>query len=280
MILKDLIMYINEDQRRFVDILHVKTKHKTRRIINPNSTYRTAQKLLLSLLENYKLKIHDSAYGWRRGRSRTECAALHVGKKVVMDLDLKNYFDQIDDIILVETFLNNGITDIAGIDIGAIAHFLTFPWDNKRIMPQGFLTSPLFANIVRYNLDVELEAYANSKNLTYTSYGDNLIFSGDVITKNEKNEIISIIESHNFKVNRRKCHIMPYYTRQSILGYVVNEKLNVAKEYYEKVFKHIISGIKRGTPPSKHVINGYKNVLKVNNHAYNYLNKLQGIIGV
>jgi hypothetical protein len=252
-----------------------KIGRKKRRLVNSSDLYKTVQAGILSLLEQSPLLVHESAYGWVRNRSREDCLAPHVRQRVVMEIDLKNYFFQIDDSKIARYFAKYNITELAGIPAESIILATTFDVfkNGQRVLPQGFKTSGFIANAVRYDLDEAIAQWCFERGLIYTNYGDNLIVSGDTIRKRvEGEEVASIIASHGFRSGKIK--VMPFYTRQEVLGYVINEKINVSKDYRERVNKKIIKYLRGEENLSPHQVRGYINAVKVNPRAKQYLKKL------
>ena len=62
-----------------------------RRILAPEASFKEHQRRILHRLLG-RLKAHDAAHGFERGRSIATHARHHVGKALVVRLDLKDFF--------------------------------------------------------------------------------------------------------------------------------------------------------------------------------------------
>ena len=61
---------------------------------------------------------------------------------------------------------------------------------DKQVLPMGFKTSPIISNIIFRNLDIQIQKLCSEKNIVYTRYADDMLFSS-----NKKN---SYIHTDNF----------------------------------------------------------------------------------
>ena len=106
-------------------------------------------------------------------------------------------------------------------------------------LPQGAPTSPAITNIIMYDFDETVGAFCNEKNIAYTRYCDDMTFSGDF----DEKEIISFVKNVLFKfglhLNNRKTAVVPAIKRQCVTGIVVNEKMNITKDYRKKVRQEV-----------------------------------------
>ena len=249
---------------------------KVRKITSPNMEY----KELLKSINNYMISndlflIHSKSFAWANNLDRFDCVAPHVNQRYVVEADIKNYFDNVTEEHLIELFNRHNIAEIGGVPIESIIKLVTIPYRGKLQLPQGFPTSPYFANAVRYPMDCDIEAFAKANNYRFTSYGDNFFLSGYKINPGLKNSIKAIAEKYNFYIPNRKIKVMPYYKRQMILGIIINKKLSVPKEYVNETIGSVIKCIKNNEPISPS-LRGKIAVLKqsTNQRNYNYINKL------
>lgn len=106
---------------------------------------------------------------------------------------------------------------------------------NNRL-PQGGVGSPFLSNLFLYSFDWRMAwiCYKLDK-CQYTRYADDIVISSN----NNKQKLIKllkitsyILEKYYFlEVNNKKTKIMHYNQRQIVCGLVVNEKLNLKKEW-------------------------------------------------
>ena len=86
-----------------------------------------------------------------------------------------------------------------------------------------------------YDFDETVGAFCFEKSIAYTRYCDDMTFSGDF----DEGEIISFVKEKLRKLGlflkNRKTAIIPAFKRQTVTGIVVNEKLNITKEYKKNI---------------------------------------------
>ncbi len=160
-----------------------------------------------------------------------ENAKMHVGKKTVLTIDLKDFFPSITarrirDLLLAKPFyFNENIANAIGL-------LTTY---NGRL-PQGAPTSPVLSNFVCLDFDAELQAWSVKNNIIYSRYADDLTFSADEFIIEQKiEEIKSMIVAHGFVVNEEKLRQRLKNRKQTVTGLTVNTKVNVDRRYFKKV---------------------------------------------
>ena len=194
--------------------------------------------------------LHNAAVGFRAGRSVMDCAQQHVGKKIVVRIDLENFFGSINNARVRNLFM------VAGYQYKIakrLAWICTAPAMTQKSddfakidpalkhsrLPQGAPTSPALANAVAFGLDRRVAALCESIELSYTRYADDLIFSSNHLSlthaKRFATTVAVIAMEEGFQVNFRKTKFMRLGTRQKVLGLTVNQKANVTREYYENL---------------------------------------------
>ena len=203
------------------------------------------------------IPAHDSAHGFRPRRSIRTYAAPHVGRSVVLKLDLLDFFPSIGSSRVTALFLSCGYPEPVARLLSALCSNAA-PSDvwarreapspcegtsrSRRLLqrphlPQGAPTSPALANLCAYRLDARLSGLASASGGTYTRYADDLAFSGDPAFARtiERFHVhaCAIALEEGFRVNTRKTRIMRRGVCQRIAGVVVNEKVNVPRADYE-----------------------------------------------
>lgn len=216
-------------------------------ILAPKSELKQLQrKVLWELINNVQSRtISLSVHGFVPQRSIITNARHHVGKQVVLRMDLESFFPSIHLLRVRDLFESFGYpTPVASalallctkydretvIRDGA-PHFLAH---GPRHLVQGSPTSPALANLVARELDTQLEGLAVRFKLTYTRYADDLTFSGDRsrslrISHTFLSSAQTIIREQGFKVNQRKTSFAHQSTRQLVTGIVVNEKASTPR---------------------------------------------------
>jgi RNA-directed DNA polymerase len=168
------------------------------------------------------------------GKSIAKMAQTHIGKDVVISLDLSDFFPSIKQYMVKKIFTGLGLGETASI---VLSELVTY----KAFVPQGSITAPKLSNIISaYTFGPEIEQYCKTHNIDLTIYADDITLSynnisDELIDKVAKaNEIIAFItatvEKYKFSINKKKTKVMPGYRRQWVCGAVVNEKVNMLKK--------------------------------------------------
>ncbi len=160
----------------------------------------------------------NSVHGYVRHRSIKTNAKRHLGKKVVLRFDIKDFFGAINEKKVNETFINLGFQD-------KISDILTKLTTHERKLAQGFCTSPLLANIFCANMDYDFEKLSDSMNCSYTRYSDDCYFSSNE-TLPSQIEIDKILSDYGFSLNLTKWKIMKKGGNQYVTGLTVVDKIN------------------------------------------------------
>jgi len=197
------------------------------------------QKILYDIL--YQVAPSSAAFGFIKNRNAIDGAKKHLTNKLLLELDLENYFTNINYGMVISGFyyVLNSINDRNkkgdSFDVKNDAKVLAAICTYKGVLPQGAPTSPALANIITKPLDADLILISNKFKVTYSRYADDLTFSHqdlnfdiDAFMVNIK----TIIKFNGFKVNNNKTRILRPHRRQQITGVVINDKLSISKPYY------------------------------------------------
>lgn len=182
----------------------------TRTISVPSPTALTIQRWVLTEILS-KLDIHSRSFGFVPKRSVVDNAREHLGQKVHLKLDLKDFFPSIKFNRVMKVFLS------AGYPV-SIAYFLARICCVNKSLPQGAATSPTLSNLVAKRLDIGLAAYSSERDLTYTRYADDLTFSGDKISSTEISQISYIINQQGFYLNEKKTLLLGEKSKKIVTG--------------------------------------------------------------
>jgi len=213
------------------------------------------RKLLDDILD--RIPPHESAHGFRPGRSVRTYVEPHVGKHAVLKLDLRHFFASVGFAQVVSVFMTAGYPEavaqaLAGLCTNAVPSDIwkeptcplsgTERWHTlqrfrRPHLPQGSPSSPALANLCLYRLDCRLAAYARAAGAHYTRYADDLVFSGDrEFAKSIKRfhvHVCALVMEEGFAVQPRKTRVMRRGVRQRVAGVVINEVPNIARDEYD-----------------------------------------------
>jgi hypothetical protein len=222
----------------------------------PKRRLKHIQKQILSeILE--KIPVHPAAHGFRRGRSIKSFAAPHAGQRVVVRMDLRDFFPSISAPRVQAMFRTAGYPEsvanlLGGLCTNAAPRALwieqagrldplrmaearhLYAWPH---LPQGAPSSPALANVCAYRIDCRLTGMAEASGAVYTRYADDIAFSGgeDFERNAERFSIhaAAILLDLGFAVRHRKTRIMRQGVRQYLAGIVTNQHLNVVRRDYD-----------------------------------------------
>lgn len=169
--------------------------HKRRHIDAPSEILKSAQTIYKTFIEDtLKVQNHNAAYAYTKGRSVVTKNQKHADNesKWFLDLDLKNFFNSID-----ETFLRKMLLEVYPFKYIPEEHFNRIIKLSlfKGVLPQGSVLSPTLTNILMVPIDDEINKTLtnyNKHHYVYTRYADDITISSK--QKFNPNEIIQIIK--------------------------------------------------------------------------------------
>lgn len=187
-------------------------------------------RILKTLLES--VPIPDYVYAFEKGKSIPKMTEKHVGKGLVISLDLKDFFTSIKQYHLNQAFIHLGMGPRPAWTLSELCSY-------RYYTPQGALTSPKLSNIiVAMTFGPVLKEYCDRKGYTLTIYADDITISMDEDLIKEHGigaakEIVSfasnVVESFKFHLNKKKTKFMRPSQRQYVCGVVVNRMRNLQK---------------------------------------------------
>ncbi len=202
-----------------------------------------------------------------------ENARAHVGRKHILNMDLRDFFPGISARRVREIFMS----DILGFneDIAtSLALLVTF----EGRLPVGAPTSPVISNFVCLGLDRDFQALAENRGFNYTRYADDITFSSDhVFTKDGLREIEAIVEKHHFRINHDKTRITGANRKQTVTGLVVNEKVNLDRRLLKKIRAMVHDCTRNGLDKAAMNHLGIKGAYNSDLTAW-FINRLNGYI--
>ncbi len=230
-----------------------------RLITAPDEQLKEKQSAILDELYKtyYPFNDFNYAFGGLPFKNIKLLSENHISKKVVVRLDIKDFFNNIDKKILIKEldkdFKKKKLNNSAEILLKKIKKYCFY----KDKIPQGAITSPFLSNIYLKSFDRVVSSITKWGYYSYARYFDDLTFSFNtkemIIDKLEKEEIskplqvgqiINIVEFYldelKLKLNYDKTKVMKKNKRQSVCNVTVNEKINIDRKYYRwlRAIKH------------------------------------------
>lgn len=219
-----------------------KRKGGERLIMAPKRELKAIQRKLVTLLID-RLPVSPHAHGFLRGRSVRSNAEPHCRKRVLLRLDLADFFPSVHvgrvrGMLLA---LGYGYTvaqtlallmteaERQRVDLDGQTYYVPV---SSRHCVQGAPTSPGLCNTLLLRMDRRLHGLGRKFNCSYTRYADDLTFSGDDPGAIHKLRALAtrIVRDEGFRVNPEKTRVFGRSARQSVTGVVVNEVLGLSRQ--------------------------------------------------
>ena len=218
--------------RQYFEFSIPKKSGEERKICAPTKQLKLVQKKIAQILE-LSYKPNAFCHGFVTGRSIVSNAEIHTNKNYVLNIDLEDFFPSIKLNRITKAIENkpfNFSPEMAKI-IARIACK-----DGR--LPQGSPVSPLISNICCERLDMDLNTFSVKNKLSYSRYADDITFSGyrRIFDDNFFSDLGKIIGGkHRFRIKESKTRIQTRNKRQEVTGVVVNDKLNVNRNYIREL---------------------------------------------
>lgn len=218
------------------------------RIIHaPKRRLKAIQRRLHDLLVS-KLPVSEFAHGFRRGRSVASNASPHVGKAVVLKLDIADcfpslHFGRVRGMLLaygysypVAQTLAVLMTEPPRQPVEVDGKLYQVPV-GSRVCVQGAPTSPGLCNALLRRLDHRLAGLARKYGYAYTRYADDLTFSGDDLSRVKALLRVAtrIVGEEGLRLNGAKTRVMRRGQRQRVTGVVVNQQIGLSRQERRKL---------------------------------------------
>jgi RNA-directed DNA polymerase len=244
-----------------------------RLIETPKPRLKDLQRRILAAILD-RIPSHPAVHGFVKGRSIQTFAAPHVGRRVVLRMDLENFFPTFPGARVQSFFRTIGYPEPVADLLGGIATncvprtawseiikqpaFAVDPqelWHVRAMyarphLPQGAPTSPSLANLCSYRLDCRLSGLAQSAGAAYTRYADDLAFSGGEKFEHSAarfaTQVAVILLEEGFAVHHRKTRIMRQSVRQHLAGLVTNQRLNIRRSDFDLLKAILTNCVRHG----------------------------------
>ena len=220
-----------------------KKSGEPRRICAPTGDLKGVQRQLADALWEHQKSIYEElgikpniSHAFEEGKSIITNAKIHRNKRIVVNVDLSDFFDSIHIGRVCGFFEKNKHFNLPHEPAITIAQLACY----QGKLPQGAPTSPIITNLVCQVLDMHLLSFAKRYRLDYTRYADDITFS-----TNDKAfletwdsfyaELEKKIRKAGFSLNEKKTRITYRDSKQVVTGLVVNKKISVDHAYCRKV---------------------------------------------
>lgn len=190
-------------------------------------------KVLLDELYRPSSRVH----GFVKGKSVRTNAMPHVGKRLIFNVDVHDFFGSIN-FARVRGRLMSPPYGVPNQVATAIARLCTL----NDALPIGAPSSPVLANMICSRMDFELTQLARESGCFYTRYADDITVSthrsrmpaGLVeLAAGQRSgtaiagpELEAIVQSNGFSLNSSKTRLLSRSDSQQVCGIVCNQRLN------------------------------------------------------
>ncbi len=247
----------------------IKRSGRVRLIEAPKPRLKEAQRQILhQILE--AIPPHPAAHGFLKGRSIQTFAAPHAGQNVVLRMDLQDFFPFCGTARIQALFRTMGYPESVADALGGICTsaaprgvWKECPPELDRALvrdaralysrshlPQGAPTSPALANLCAFRVDCRLAGLAKSAGAAYTRYADDLAFSasGEFERRAERfaDHVAAVLREEGFAANHHKTRIMRKGARRHLAGLVVNERVNIRREDFDRLRATLTNCVRHG----------------------------------
>jgi RNA-directed DNA polymerase len=197
-----------------------------------------------------KLPVETSAHGFVQGRSIATNARLHVGKQVVLNMDLEDFFPSIHFPRVRSFFQRIGYSPCVATILALLcteAPREQTQWKSEtywvatgpRGLPQGAPTSPALSNHISQKLDRRLAGLASKLDCVYSRYADDITFSGNESLSQRIGYVLArvknIARDEGFQVKDSKSRVLKRNQAQSVTGIVVNDVASVPRTEIRRI---------------------------------------------
>lgn len=290
------VLYRNGVNTQYSQFQIPKKDGSFRLISSPSSRLKDIQRRLAEFLYECQANVHLErkinpvlSHGFEKNKTIITNATRHRNKRILLNIDLENFFDSINFGRVRGFFITNNDFKLSQLIATTIAQIACF----NNTLPQGSPCSPVISNLICTILDVRLSKLAKKYGCQYSRYADDITFStnkkefpkeividDDVVTVGA--ELLKEIKRAGFKINDRKTRLLYSTSRQEVTGLTVNKKVNVDNKYYKKVraMAHTLykdqsfAIINENTKPQKGTLNQLEGMMSFIDSIDKHNNKL------
>ena len=240
--LKRMLSEIFYKEKHYKEFFIKKRSGGERQILAPDPKLKLIQRRIAYVLSLLYLG-RSSVHGFRRGKNIITNAEKHVRRKVLLNIDLENFFPTIH-FGRIRGILQARPYSLSKKTAAIIAGFCCY----KRKLPQGAPTSPIISNIICSKLDHDLQQLAYNEHCTYSRYADDIVFSTNTRNRFSQNmleggasewkaglKLNDIIVENGFIINHQKTRVRFYTERQEVTGLIVNKFPNIKREFVREI---------------------------------------------
>lgn len=228
----DLYGISNEPSEFYKTYYVSKRSGGKRRIDAPDQLLKYFQKWILEDIL-YRIPCSRFAKAYVPRRAVKDNAKFHRGQKIVLTLDVKDFFASIAENHVFHIFRQDCQYE------EPVAVLLTRLCTYNGTLPQGAPTSAYLSNLVMRKFDEAIGAYCASRDIRFTRYADDMTFSGDFDIAALLHVVDQELKYLGLTRHPEKLKVMRQHDRQKTTGVVVNATQQVPREYRTKIRQEV-----------------------------------------
>jgi len=195
------IDYFTEHKERNVKpltlIQNKNGRRKERIVFNPSKRYKQILRIINRKFLQ-KAKLPEGVLGGVIGKTIDQMAQVHCGKEAVFSIDLKDFYPNISSGRVFKFFRKTGC-------VASVAGILTDLVTLNGSLPQGYPTSPMLANLIAFELDLQHISICGQYQIRRTRWIDDIVFSGRTSALSSCiPKFVGAIRPHGFKIGNHK----------------------------------------------------------------------------
>ncbi|MGR5325816.1 reverse transcriptase domain-containing protein [Vibrio sp. DNB22_17_1] len=259
--------YIAPNSKKYSTFQISKKNGGHRSISAPTEQLKKIQFSIYEQLEPF-YQPRKSVHGYVKDKSIISNAKSHAGQRWLGKVDVKAYFPSISSRRIVG-LLKNEPFNMPNKIAATVALLVTVNDE----LPMGSPCSPIISNLISRRLDAKLAALSRKHKCFYSRYADDIFFSTnrrlfprEIIHFTEEDasvvgsELEQIFEEEGFVINTDKVSLKDKSQRQIVTGIVVNERINVPREYVRELRAMLYAWEKYGLAKAEsHWLNNHAN---------------------
>ncbi|WP_434777868.1 reverse transcriptase family protein [Neisseria sp. Ec49-e6-T10] len=229
----------NHIQDHYLPISIPKRDGTLRQLHVPDQLLKNIQRNILHHILN-SLPISTYAMAYHKGATILTNAQAHIQQPQILKLDIENFFGTIIfPMVYQYAFPNRSFPP-------AVRSLLTHLCCYKDYLPQGAPTSATISNLIMRPFDEYMGKWCKEKEIIYTRYCDDMIFSGEFNQKEVKNKVQNYLQAIGFNLNEKKTKLITTHHKQIVTGITVNQKPQVCLQYRKNLRQTIYYCLKFG----------------------------------
>lgn len=243
-ILACLYALSNHPEEHYHPVWIPKRRGGYRRLDVPDPLLKQVQRNILHhVLKGFSVSPAAAAY--RKNRCAADGAAVHIGKPLVLKLDIHDFFGS----ITFPMVLGYGFP--AAYFPEEVRVLLASLCCCRQRLPQGAPTSPALSNLVMKHFDEAMSAWCGPQNIAYTRYCDDMTFSGDLNPGAVIGRVRGFLETMGMELNHSKTAVCSQFSRQTVTGITVNQVCQLPREDRRKLRQEVYLCLRYGTGESR-----------------------------